>query len=311
MAKILNKEYWIDYIGQWVDYAAYKCGIIFYFGKPDPPAAPDYTGAAIAQGQNNVDTARLQGQLNNPNVITPYGSRSVTFNGDQPTVAEYLSPGEQDLYDKNLGIKDGLLDLSQSGMDRVGNTMDTAWDTSGAPEVTAYGDLDNSNQVAAALRERYQPAMDERRQQGMDALLQQGHGRGGDAWNTQSRDFDQTENDFNLAAIVQSENEKRANDSAQLGAETADRGRYIQEQAYNRNVPLNEVNALRTGNQVTPYAYQGYTPTNVQSAPLFDAALGAGNNAQQNFQNQSGQYGDFWSGVGQVGAAGVNAWRNS
>jgi len=285
--------------------------MVMYFSKPDPPPAPDYTGAAVTQGQNNIDTARLQGQLNNPNVITPYGSRTVSFNGDQPTVSEYLSPAEQGLYDKNTQIKDGLLDMSQSGLDRVNDVVSTPWSTDGAPEVTAYGDLDNSNDVTQALRDRYQPAMDERRQQGMDNLLLQGHSRGGDAWNTASRDFDQNENDFNLAAIVQSENERRANNSQQTQTETADRGRYIQEQAYNRNVPLNEVNALRTGNQVTPYQYQGYQPTNIQSAPLFDAALASGNNAQQNFQNQNQQYGDLWSGVGQLAGAGATAWAGS
>jgi len=282
-----------------------------YFSKPDPPAAPDYTGAALAQGVNNIETAQLQGRLNNPNVNTPYGSKSVTFGDDnQPTINEYLSPAEQGLYDQNTQIKGDLLNTSQDALSRVSGVMGTDWgDTvAGAPEVTKYGDLNNSNQVAQALRDRYQPQMDERRQQGMDDLLIQGHGRGGDAWNTQARDFDQTENDFNLAAIVQSENEKRANDAAQIGAETADRGRYMQEQSFNRNVPLNEVNALRSGNQVTPYQYQGYQPTNVQSAPLFDATLAAGNNAQQNFQNQNQQYGDFWSGVGQLGGAAVGKW---
>lgn len=57
------------------------------FGKsfcscaPSPPPAPDYAGAAQQQGQANIDAARTQGRLNNPNVFTPYGSQTVTYGG--------------------------------------------------------------------------------------------------------------------------------------------------------------------------------------------------------------------------------------
>ena len=47
--------------------------------SPSPPAAPDYAGAATAQGAANVETARTQGRMNNPNIIGPLGSQTVTF----------------------------------------------------------------------------------------------------------------------------------------------------------------------------------------------------------------------------------------
>ena len=47
--------------------------------SPSPPAAPDYAGAATAQGAANVETARLQGRMNNPNISGPLGSQTVTF----------------------------------------------------------------------------------------------------------------------------------------------------------------------------------------------------------------------------------------
>jgi hypothetical protein len=73
--------------------------------------------------------------------------------------------------------------------------------------------------------------------------------------------------------------------------------------AYNRNVPLNEVNALRSGNQIQPYQYQQYQPTGIQSAPLFDATLASGNFAQQNYQNEVGAYFNPIEGLFNVGAA--------
>ena len=47
--------------------------------SPSAPAPPDYAGAAVAQGAANEATARLQGRMNNPNVIGPLGSQTVTF----------------------------------------------------------------------------------------------------------------------------------------------------------------------------------------------------------------------------------------
>ena len=47
--------------------------------SPSAPPPPDYAGAAVAQGAANEATARLQGRLNNPNVIGPLGSQTVTF----------------------------------------------------------------------------------------------------------------------------------------------------------------------------------------------------------------------------------------
>lgn len=46
---------------------------------PDPPPTPDYTGAARAQGQANIDAAVTQSKLNNPNVVNPYGTQTVQY----------------------------------------------------------------------------------------------------------------------------------------------------------------------------------------------------------------------------------------
>jgi hypothetical protein len=46
-----------------------------------PPPAPDYVGAAVAQGAANVDAAKVQGKINNPNVVNPYGTQTVQWGG--------------------------------------------------------------------------------------------------------------------------------------------------------------------------------------------------------------------------------------
>ena len=47
---------------------------------PPPPAAPNYTAAAQQQGTANLDAARQTAVLSNPNIISPYGNQTVTYN---------------------------------------------------------------------------------------------------------------------------------------------------------------------------------------------------------------------------------------
>lgn len=56
-------------------------GKSFCHCAPSPPPAPDYAGAARAQGAANVDAARTTGKLNNPTVLSPYGTQTVTYGG--------------------------------------------------------------------------------------------------------------------------------------------------------------------------------------------------------------------------------------
>lgn len=46
---------------------------------PKAPPPPDYTGAAQAQGQANLEAARLQARLANPNISGPLGGQKVTY----------------------------------------------------------------------------------------------------------------------------------------------------------------------------------------------------------------------------------------
>ena len=57
--------------------------------SPSPPPAPDYTGAAVAQGTANEAAARLSGRLSNPNIYGPYGSQTVTFGSPSFDQANY------------------------------------------------------------------------------------------------------------------------------------------------------------------------------------------------------------------------------
>jgi hypothetical protein len=74
--------------------------------SPSPPPAPNFAQAAQAQGQANIDTAITQGQINNPNVVSPYGTQTVNWQM-KPDTAAYQSAlakynQEKALYDQSI-----------------------------------------------------------------------------------------------------------------------------------------------------------------------------------------------------------------
>lgn len=54
-------------------------GWIAFKDSPSPPPAPDYTGAAQAQGAANREAAIASAKLSNPNITSPYGNQTVTY----------------------------------------------------------------------------------------------------------------------------------------------------------------------------------------------------------------------------------------
>lgn len=89
------------------------------------PATPDYAAAAQQQGAANQQTALTQSLLNNPNMITPYGTS--TYNGggldSRPTVTQTLSDAEQAKLDKSNSIQGGALDILQNDLPNISQAL--------------------------------------------------------------------------------------------------------------------------------------------------------------------------------------------
>lgn len=342
---------------------------VLYFSKPDAPAPPDYVGAANAQGDANLDAARLTAQLSNPNVITPYGTQTVDFGGgrqfnqsgydaalqaynqqlaaynsspaygfggafrgdspnwvagggsrgvapvapnrndyffgstgDQPTVTQSLSPEGQALFDQQNRMSQAYGDIGEAGLGRINDAMGGDFDMSQVQDYSFSPDVAGKEDVTQALIDRNQPYFDRDRELAENNLMIQGHNRGGSAWENSRMDMDKQENDMRLAAILAGGQEQ-----SRIGEmESARRAQDIQEQSFLRNLPLSEINALRTGSQPGMPQFQNYTGAQVQAAPLFDATLAQGNFAQQNYQNELGASGGIFDLVGAgLGAAGA------
>ncbi|KPL28554.1 MAG: hypothetical protein AMJ72_02755 [Acidithiobacillales bacterium SM1_46] len=85
---------------------------------PAPPPAVDYSAAAQAQGAANLKSGLQTATINNPNIVNPYGTQTVTWdmtNPDMPTptITQKLTPEAQktleaqqqvDLALSNLGL---------------------------------------------------------------------------------------------------------------------------------------------------------------------------------------------------------------
>lgn len=77
----------------------------------------------------------------------------------------------------------------------------------------------------------------------------------------------------------------------------------MQMQAYLRQLPLNEANALRSGGQVQGPQFGSYYTNNAAAAPILDAGIAQGNyDAQMTQQKQSG-FNSLLGGMAQLGSA--------
>lgn len=104
-------------------------------GKSSPPSPPDPVATAQAQGQANVETARVQGSLNNLNQYTPYGS--VQYQQIAPDRwAQYvnLSPAEQQAYNTGSQLRNSALQIGLNQVGQVGQTLSTPFSLQGAPQ---------------------------------------------------------------------------------------------------------------------------------------------------------------------------------
>ena len=84
-----------------------------FFSSPKPPPAPDYAGAARAQGAANVETARLEGRMNKPDIFSPYDVTRWTDLGDDRFQADYtLRPEYESQRQQQAQIGGQYLDVA-------------------------------------------------------------------------------------------------------------------------------------------------------------------------------------------------------
>lgn len=273
-------------------------------GSPAPATPPDYVGAAQAQGAANLQAAQATGQMNNPNVNNPYGSQSVSWNGNTPTINQTLSPDQQQIYDKGLVGKNTLLDTGNALAKNVQGTLSQPLDFSGLPAAPTSANQMRSD-VVDAMMSRVNTDTAGQRDNTNSTLIAQGIRPGTAAYGTAMNQIDRQYNDARQQAINAGTSASAQDYSQTMGIHQ----QAISDLLAQRDTPLNEINALQSGTQVSsPFAgnlgFQG--GASVQAAPVAQAVTNQGQ-AQQNIYNQgvASQNGNISAGAGMIGSLGA------
>jgi len=115
-------------------------------GKPSAPPAPDYAAAATAQGVANQKAGQQTAVLNNPNIISPYGNQTVSYDlaggydgTPQPTITQTLTPEAQATLTAQQATQRRLADLGTQAADTASNVMGTPFNYNGPQIQTSLG----------------------------------------------------------------------------------------------------------------------------------------------------------------------------
>jgi len=286
---------------------------------PAAPAPPDYAGAAAAQGAANEATARIQGRMNNPNISGPLGGQTVTWNGDQPTVNQTLTPQSQQTLDAQQRVQTALANLGEKGVGTASGVISqpfnpnlpdikTGLDTSGVAKMPVNAGTTGQEAIMARLQPQIQRMDDQTRQR----LANQGLVPGGEAYKNAMMDVNQQKNDMmsqaalqgiNLDTAANQQGYNQALQSGQFGNTATQQS--LAQQLQLRNQPLNEISGLMSGSQIQMPQFQGYQPTNIAPAPIFAGAQAAGQSAMDQYGIQSANANAQNAGLyGMLGTAG-------
>jgi hypothetical protein len=214
-----------------------------------PPPAPDYVGAAEATGASNLEAVRAQTQANRVNQYTPYGSLEYYQDPNAATPDQgwssitTLSPAQQQLLDQQNKISVGLANLSDRGLSYVDKALADQVSMANLPTVSSNPTNDAYEQLMA----RYRPEMEKGNSALRTQLANQGIAEGSEAFTNAMRTQQQGENDLRSQAALnsislgnQQQRQQMDYQNQQMGLRTA-----------LQNNPVNMLNAVRTGSQVT------------------------------------------------------------
>jgi len=280
--------------------------------SPAPPPAPDYAGAATAQGAANVEAARATAKLGNPNIYGPLGNQTISYEGDIPTITQSLTPNAQATLNAQQGVERSLAELGQQGVGTAKEILATPFNpnlpginTSIAESVTpvnqaAFNAGSAQRSVAGptlqqgidtsgiakmpvnagmtgqqAIMSRLQPQLNQSEGMTRQRLANQGLVPGGEAYENEMRTMGQNRNDLELQAAAQGINLDAMMNQQGFGQAQA-QGQFGNEAQLNQYQAALQGAGL--GNTALQQDYQnqlaGQTAQNAAAAQNFNQQLG-------------------------------------
>jgi len=272
-------------------------------GKGAPPA-PDYGAAAKETAAGNLDAARTAVAANRVNQYTPYGSLEYKINPESqwdiygnPTwsATQTLAPEQQKLLDIQNQTSLGLGSLAGKGLGYVEEMLQKPFDTSNL----AQTGINPGETMQDSIMRRLQPQIAQGREALQAQLANQGVVPGTEAYNRAMTQQSQRENDLMTSAVVQ---------GTQTGLAANQQG--FQQAGYMRNEPINTLNAVRTGSQVSSPSYISNIAqqATTQGPDMLGAATAQGNyNTAANNASQASSS-NLTSGLMGLGGAAMMAF---
>jgi hypothetical protein len=273
---------------------------------PKPPPAPDPVKTAQAQTESNVETARMNANLNRLDETDPLGSvRYTDLGNDRWRKDTTLSDVGQRQFDLQNAVDEGTNRLALQGVGQASNVLGTPFSLDGlVNEYTTamgsqIGDLqrsvgpddfsDDRQRVEQSILSRMEPGFERDRASMEQRLADQGVPAGSEAYNRQMDELNRQKTDARQQAILaggqeqsrmfgmdlsqgQFANQATAQAVNQDQAARADqvgiRQRQMQEALLKRSQPINEIGALMGTGQVGLPQFQGTAPVNVQGTDV-------------------------------------------
>lgn len=233
-------------------------------GKSSAPSAPDTVGAARETAESQLQVSREATAANRVNQSGPWGSLQYTQGGTDA----YGNPTYTAVQTLPENIQAALPSLTGNVAQNIGQQIDT----SKLPELQI-----NPGQTAQdAIMARLTPQFERRQQQLETQLANQGIAPGTEAWKNAQYDLNTARTDAETQAALQGIN---VGQSARQQA--------LQELSFLKNDPLNTMQALKSGTQLTPFSGtpQATTPgADILGAQQAQYATQVGANNAQNAQ---------------------------
>jgi hypothetical protein len=248
---------------------------------PKAPAPPDPRVVAEAQTQSNKETATANAYLNRINQTNPFGSTTYTVDGTNPdgtpkfSESTAFSQPVQGLFDSYMGMTQGMADIGSGQLQGLQQQYSQPFNL----------DTEAENRIVALQRARLDPQMAQQDEALRNRLTNQGIREGTEAWDRALTRQGQISND--------------AYNSMYLGA----RQQGVNEALTQRQLPLNEFNAMRTGSQVGMPQFSnvpGVQQANTNVAGIYSDNY---NQQMQAFNAQNSQNNAFMGGLFGLGGS--------
>ena len=248
------------------------------------PAAPDYTGAAEAQGRSSVDAINAQTLANRPNINTPAGSMAWEKNPSTGAWTGNLSLDEkgQQAFDSQRQIQANQQGLAKNLQGQAAETLSQPMDWSKLPQMPNAENARNDaiNATYNQMTSRMDPQWDRRQASLQTQLANQGLDPNSEAAHNAMSDFSRDRNDAYGSAMNNSIQQGASAAQQMFGMGLSQRQQGISEGLQQRGQALNEMQAVQNGQQVGMPSMPGFSNAGAAQATNF---LGAA-------QSQ-GQYG--------------------